>query len=91
MTILAATGFGGLAALLIVLACPLMMIFMMRGTHRGGGRAQGQQDDRPRDEMTLEELKTERDALNEEIGQRAEAGAQPLIPSRGIGDSGGRR
>ena len=69
MTILAATGFNGLAALLIVLACPLMMIFMMRGMHGShdghGGRAD-------HSEKSLEELKHERDLLNEEIGERAE-------------------
>jgi hypothetical protein len=69
MTILAAAGFGGLAALLIVLACPLMMIFMMRGMHGGGQSKDGR---RAQDDKTLEELKAERDALNEEIGQRAE-------------------
>jgi hypothetical protein len=69
MTVLAATGFSGLAALLIVLACPLMMIWMMRGMH-GGGQSK---DGRPaHNDKTLEELKAERDALNEEIGQRAE-------------------
>lgn len=66
MTILAATGFNGLAALLIVLACPLMMIFMMRGMHGSHG---GQAD---HSEKSLEELKHERDLLNEEIGERAE-------------------
>ena len=66
MTILAATGFNGLAALLIVLACPLMMIFMMRGMHGSHG---GQAD---HSEKSLEELKHKRDLLNEEIGERAE-------------------
>ncbi|MFF1298416.1 MULTISPECIES: DUF2933 domain-containing protein [unclassified Streptomyces] len=41
---------GDLAFLLIVLACPLMMFFMMRGMHGGGmhGRGSGH-DDAPKD------------------------------------------
>jgi hypothetical protein len=42
---------GDLAFLLIVLACPLMMFFMMRGMHGGGdlhGRGPGH-DDAPKD------------------------------------------
>ena len=57
---------------LILLACPLMMIVMMRGMHGGGQVKRQPGDRRARNEMTLDELKAERDALNEEIGQRAE-------------------
>jgi hypothetical protein len=58
----------------LVLACPLMMMWMMRGghgSHSGGGQEHGVRS-RSRQELTLDELKAERDALNEEIGQRAE-------------------
>ncbi len=37
---------GNYLPLLIILACPLMMIFMMRGMH--GGRDMGAQDRNPR-------------------------------------------
>ncbi len=67
MGLLAATGFGALVPILIALACPLVMILMMRGGKHGHHHS-----DVPRGEMTLEELKRERDRLNEEIGQRAE-------------------
>ena len=56
--------------LLLVLACPLMMIFMMRGMHGHGGNAQA--EPKPREQMSLDELKQERDKLNGLIGDRAE-------------------
>lgn len=68
MSVLAASGIAGFLPLLLILACPLMMIFMMRGMH--GGHRQGRQPSR--EQMTLDELKHTRDELNEEIGQRAE-------------------
>ena len=37
MSTLASSGLGGFVWLLFVLACPLMMIFMMRGMHGGHG------------------------------------------------------
>jgi hypothetical protein len=56
---------------LIFIACPLMMVFMMRGMHGHGSRAQA--DPKPqRERMSLDELKHERDELNELIGDRAE-------------------
>ena len=67
MTLIFATGFPGLFALLFVLACPLMMLFMMRGMHGQGGRAH-----RRGEQMTLDEMKRERDSLNEQIAERAE-------------------
>jgi hypothetical protein len=39
MTLISATGFSGLFALLLVLARPLTMPFMMRGMHGHGGIA----------------------------------------------------
>jgi hypothetical protein len=56
---------------MLVLACPLMMILMMRGMHGHGRNAQADPQ-LPRDTMSLDELKQERDKLNELIGERAE-------------------
>lgn len=74
--------------LLLVLACPLMMVFMMRGMHGGqGGNAQGghahgttggchgggtAEEPDRRTGMTLDELEHERDELNALISERAE-------------------
>jgi hypothetical protein len=57
----------------LVLACPLMMMWMMRGMRGGHEEGVGAKS---RKEMTLDELKAERDALNEEIVQRAEEQAR---------------
>ncbi len=77
MITLAASGLGGSLWLLLVIACPLMMIFMMRGMHSSGN---AQADPRPkRDKMSLDELKPERDELNTLIGDRAEQ----AVDSRG--------
>ena len=69
MSLVAASGFAALIPLLFVLACPLMMVFMMRGMH---GHAHGAREQHAPDQMTLDELKRERDALNEQIADRAE-------------------
>jgi hypothetical protein len=70
---LAATGIASALPFILVLACPLMMVFMMRGMHgHGGHRADGP---KPREQMSLDELKRERDELNDEIGKRAELSA----------------
>ncbi len=62
--------------LALVLACPLMMIFMMRGGHARGGHDHSGDDEpeatTPRERMSLDQLKHERDELNELIAQRAE-------------------
>lgn len=68
MSLLAISAATGLLPLLLVLACPLMMVFMMRGMHGGRGHA-GRGDSALK---SLDELKAERDRLNEEIGRRAE-------------------
>ena len=69
---LATSGLAGFLPLLLILACPLMMIFMMKGMH-GGGHGHGQPaEPKSRGQMSMDELKHERDVLNEEIGQRAE-------------------
>jgi hypothetical protein len=73
--------------LLLVLVCPLMMFFMMRGMHGGqGGNAQsghahgmggchgsGSDEQHGRHTtMSMDELKHERDELNALISERAE-------------------
>jgi DUF2933 family protein len=63
--LLLAPSLAGFLPVLLVLACPLMMVFMMRGMH-GGGHAHGSHSPK-----SLDELKAERDRLNEEIGRRA--------------------
>ena len=69
MTLIAASGLGAVVLILFALACPLMMIFMMRGHggHGGGRHGHGEHS-----QKSLDELKTERNELNEEIGRRAE-------------------
>lgn len=87
MSLLAASALASLLPVLLLLACPLMMILMMRGMHGGHGRAGhgasghagchgggDEQGDQPRSRaaMSLDELKQERDELNALIGERAE-------------------
>jgi choline-glycine betaine transporter len=72
MTLLASSGLAALLPLLLIVACPLMMIFMMRGMHGGHGGGRGQAEPKTRAQMSMDELKHARDELNEEIGQRAE-------------------
>jgi hypothetical protein len=57
-----------------ILACPLMMVFMMRGMHSGhAGHDAGEPvETTPRERMSIEQLKRERDELNQLIGDRAE-------------------
>jgi hypothetical protein len=71
MTLLAASGLAALLPILLLVACPLMMILMMRGMHGGHG-GHSEADPKPRERMSLDELKHARDELNEEIGDRAE-------------------
>ena len=65
---LAASGLVGFLPLLLILACPLMMVFMMKGMRGGHGRA----EPKPPAQMNIDELKQARDELNAEIGDRAE-------------------
>lgn len=84
MNLIAAADVGNFVWLLLVLACPLMMVFMMRGMH--GGHSQGgnghaghgchgggtdETTSGSRATMSLDELKRERDELNALIGERA--------------------
>jgi Protein of unknown function (DUF2933) len=61
-----------LLPMLIVIACPLMMVLMMRGGH---GDRSVHRKEMPRERMSLDELKRHRDELNEEIAERAEHAA----------------
>ena len=69
--------------LLLILACPLMMVFMMRGMHGGHGQAAKEHDhDGPgerehghsvrcrHDDESLEDLTRRRDELDEQIAAR---------------------
>jgi len=74
MALLAASGLGAALPFLFILICPIAMVFMMRGMHGHGGVGKhAQAAPKPsRDQMSLDELKHERDELNELIGDRAE-------------------
>ena len=50
---------------LVILACPLMMMFMMRGGHGHGGHAQGSSD--AREPLSLDELHRRRAELDNQI------------------------
>jgi hypothetical protein len=71
MTLIGASGIAGLLLFLLVIACPLMMVFMMKGMHGGRGHGHGQAQPKSREQMSMDELKQARDVLNDEIGQRA--------------------
>ena len=74
--------------LLLILACPLMMVFMMRGMHSGRGEGEladrGQQGDHamsldrdPAEDASLAELQQRRDQLDREIAERTAEGKAP--------------
>jgi len=70
MALLAASGLAAALPFLLFLACPLMMVFMMKGMHGHGGNTRAGAKSHER--MSLDELKHARDELNKEIGDRAE-------------------
>jgi hypothetical protein len=53
--------------ILLILACPLMMIFMMRGGHGHGGHADMHGSTGTREPSSLDELRRRRDELDDEI------------------------
>ena len=57
---------------LLILACPLMMVFMMRGGHGHGGHAHGTNG--AQEPSSLHELHRRRDELDQEIAARAGPG-----------------
>lgn len=72
---LLASGIGSLLPVLIALACPLLMVLMMRGMHGGAhrGGSHGRTHGSDHFHKSLDELKHERDDLDEQIARRAEA------------------
>ena len=57
--------------LLVLLACPLMMVFMMRGGHGHGGHSHSHSGhDDAREPGSLDDLRRRRDELDREIAAR---------------------
>ena len=55
--------------LLVLLACPLMMVFMMRGGHGHGGHGH-KVHDQASEAVSTEDLRRRRDELDREIAAR---------------------
>lgn len=74
--------------LLILLACPLMMMFMMRGGMRGAHGTHGDGSESKEEPLVtraanLDELRSQRDALEAEIAARESGDApRPRTPAR---------
>lgn len=69
----------------VVVACPLMMIWMMRGGHDHGGHAHGHaHDDGSRPPKSASQLRRERDELERLIEEResAKGDSTPLEAGR---------
>jgi hypothetical protein len=78
---------------LLLLACPLAMVFMMRGMHGGHGHTQARNEgvqqegghggchsgghDREPDEVSLDDLRSRRAELDREIADRERAESLP--------------
>jgi hypothetical protein len=77
---------GSLLFLLILLACPLMMVWMMRGhgghgSHGGGhSHMHGAADERSGTE-SLDELRRRRAELDAEIAQLEQTETEPTTPA----------
>ena len=76
----------------LVLACPLMMIFMMRGGHghgvqagHGGGCHGGYDDGSSTKDASTQELRRQRDELDRRIAEREHS-----EPERGLEPTGWR-
>ncbi len=72
---------GTVFLLLLLLACPAMMLFMHRGGHSHGdhaGTAHGGHDHRTRHGDDVDELRRRRDELDAEIEER-ERSSEPLL------------
>jgi hypothetical protein len=77
--VLAPDAFGAVLPLLVVLACPLSMVFMMRAMDRGAKQSSSPQDAKPTDDPVSSELvrlQVEVDQLRAEL-----AGPQRPEPS----------
>ncbi len=75
-----------LLILALVLACPLMMLWMMRGHNRGGHDGDGSSDalDTSAEARSTEELRRERNELERLIEQREAEDARSI--RNGAGD-----
>jgi len=78
---------GTLLILLLVLACPLMMVFMHRGGHgghashgAGHGHTHGVADE-VSDTGSLDELRSRRAELDAEIAQLEQSGTETKTPA----------
>ena len=78
---------GALLILLLVLACPLMMVFMHRGGHgghashgKGHGHMQGAVDE-VSDTGSLDELRSRRAELDTEIAQLEQSETETKTPA----------
>jgi hypothetical protein len=63
---------GAFPVILLVLVCPLMMIFMMRGMHGGHGQPSGRHDAQADDRIAeledqVRQLREERDRKREKV------------------------
>ena len=74
---------GTLLLVLLVLACPLMMVFMHRGGHgaHGGHDDDGATPDRPPGTPSLDELRSRRDEIDGEIARLEEAESSTRSPT----------
>jgi Spy/CpxP family protein refolding chaperone len=77
--------------LLLVLACPLMMIFMMRGGHghgsgqggHAGGCHGGSHGPEHESHQSIDELRRQRDELDRQIGEREAEEETPTVVGTG--------
>ena len=56
--------------LLLILACPVMMMFMMRGGHGHGGDKNAHGTNEAQEPSSLDELRRRREELDGEIARR---------------------
>jgi hypothetical protein len=73
----------------LVLACPLMMIFMMRSGHGHGAVHRGHEPDQS--PASIPDLRRRRDELDRLIEEHERSGEIADIPIGGIVDSEGAR
>ena len=71
MTLAAASGFT-IIPILFALACPLMMVFMMRGMHGGHGGSRAE----PKSSLAV--LRRQRDDLDRQIEERESTEQTPV-------------
>jgi hypothetical protein len=79
--------------LLLVLGCPLMMMFMMRGGHghgtghgdHAGSRHSGNNGPEHESHRSTDELRRQRDELDREIAEREPEAKTPTVVGGGRG------